>query len=317
MVIGPADVIKDDYDILFVDESHRLSKRKNLTGYKSFDDTSRALDLEPTKTNQLEWVLKSAKYIVLFYDKTQSVKSSDISYEEYENTLKKYNCVINEHILETQMRCEGGDTYLQYIKDIMACKRKERENMDNYDFIIFDDVNLLVETIRKKDDEIGLCKTVAGFSWEWKTKQGNKPKDDISCYDMLIKNGEYDILIENYKYIWNLTNESWVTRQDSHYTIGCIHTTQGYDMNYVGVIFGKEIDYDTENNSIIIDLDEYKDSKVKAGTDKETLKELIINTYTTILARGIKGCYVYAYNKNMQEYLKQFIAPANEVTLEL
>lgn len=316
MVIGPTDVIKDDYDILFVDESHRLSKRKNLTGYKSFDDTSRALGLEPMETNQLEWVLKSAKHIVLFYDKTQSVKSSDISHEDYKNTLAKYNYKKNEHILETQMRCEGGDTYLQYIKDVMACRRKERENMENYDFMIFDDVKLLVETVRKKDDEMGLCKTVAGFSWEWKTKQKNKPHDDMSCYDLLVKNGEYDILIENHQYIWNLTNESWVTRQDSHCTIGCIHTTQGYDMNYVGVIFGKEIDYDFESNSIVINLDEYKDAKVKAGTDEETLKELIINTYTTILARGIKGCYVYAYNQNMQEYLKKFIIPANEVTLK-
>lgn len=302
--------------LTYADESHRLSKRKNLTGYKSFDDVSRSLDLEPTQTNQLEWILKSAKHIVLFYDKSQSVKSSDISYDEYENTLKKYNYVTNEHILETQMRCEGGDTYLQYIKDIMACRRKKYENMENYDFLIFDDVNLLVETVRKKDDEMGLCKTVAGFSWEWTTKQKNKPKDDMSCYDLLVQNGEYDILIENYKYIWNLTNESWVTRQDSHYTIGCIHTTQGYDMNYVGVIFGKEIDYDFDNNSIVIDLEQYKDSKVKAGTDEETLKNLIINTYTTILARGIKGCYVYAYNENMQKYLKQFINPANEVTLE-
>ena len=131
-----------------------------------------------------------------------------------------------------------------------------------------------------------------------------------------IKNGEYDIQIENNRYIWNLTNESWVTRQDSHCTIGCIHTTQGYDLNYVGVIFGKEIDYDFKNNSIIINLDEYKDSKVKAGTNEKILKQLIINTYTTILSRGIKGCYVYAYNKNMQKYLKQFILPANKITLE-
>ena len=316
MVIGPTDVIKEDYDIIFVDESHRLSKRKNLTGYKSFDDVSRTLDLNPTETNQLEWVLKSAKHIVLFYDKTQSVKSSDITHEEYQNTLKKYDYVINEHILETQMRCEGGDSYLRYIKDVMACRRKKRDNIENYDFLIFDDVDLLVETVRKKDDEMGLCKTVAGFSWEWKTKQRNKPKDDMSCYDMLVQKDEYDIMIENHKYIWNLTNESWVTRQDSHWTIGCIHTTQGYDMNYVGVIFGKEIDYDFKKNSIVINLDEYKDSKVKERTDEETLKQLIINTYTTILTRGIKGCYVYAYNKNMQKYLKQFIVPANEVTLE-
>ena len=87
-------------------------------------------------------------------------------------------------------------------------------------------------------------------------------------------------------------------------------------MNYVGVIFGKEIDYDSQTDSIKINLDEYMDTKVKANTEPEVLKNLILNTYTTILARGIKGCYVYAYNENLRNYLKQFIAPANEITME-
>ena len=87
-------------------------------------------------------------------------------------------------------------------------------------------------------------------------------------------------------------------------------------MNYVGLIFGEEIDYDEENNSIVIDLDKYKDKKVKQSTGEEELKKLIINTYTTILARGIKGCYVYACNPELRKYLKRFIATANDVTLE-
>lgn len=315
MVIGPTDVVKDQYDILFVDESHRLSKRKNLTGYKSFDDTCRKLGLEPNSANQLDWIINSAKHVVLFYDQTQTVKSSDLSHGEYKETLEKYKYKIHQHKLKTQMRCEGGDIYLQYIKDVMSCLRKKREKIENYDFFIFDNVNTLVESIRKKDDEMGLCKTVAGFSWEWKTKPNNKPKDDMEYYNTLVQNGEYDILIDGNHYIWNLTNDSWVTRQDSHNTIGCIHTTQGYDMNYVGVIFGKEIDYDFDTKSIVVNLDEYKDSKVKAGTDENTLKKLIMNTYTTILARGIKGCYVYACNPNMQKYLKEYIFPANDITM--
>lgn len=316
MVIGPCDVIKEDYDILFVDESHRLSKRKNLTGYKFFDNTSKALGLNPNNTNQLEWILNSAKHVVLFYDQYQSVKSSDISYKEYQASLNKYGKNIKKHMLETQMRCEGGDSYIKYVKEVMACKRMRRESIENYDFLIFDDVNLLVETIRQKDSQFGLCKTVAGFAWEWKTKQKKKPKDNMQCYDMLVNAGEFDILIENNKYIWNLTSEDWITRQDSHYTIGCIHTTQGYDMNYVGVIFGEEIDYDFEKNSIVIDLSKYMDKKVKYGTDEEVLKKLIINTYTTILTRGIKGCYVYACNPNLQKYLKKYISIANSITLE-
>lgn len=86
-------------------------------------------------------------------------------------------------------------------------------------------------------------------------------------------------------------------------------------MNYCGVIFGEEIDYDPEEKKIIVNLDNFKDKKVKAGTDEKDVKKLIINTYTTILARGIKGCYVYACNPNMQEYLKKYIAHANEVTI--
>ena len=150
MVIAPSDVVKEDYDILVVDESHRLSKRKNLTGYKVFDDTSRGLDLDPMKTNQLEWILKSAKHVVLFYDQYQSVKSSDITYNEYQSSLDAYGNNLRRHKLETQMRCEGADTYLRYIKEIMNANRKNFEKIENYDFMIFDDVNLMVETVRKK-----------------------------------------------------------------------------------------------------------------------------------------------------------------------
>ena len=87
-------------------------------------------------------------------------------------------------------------------------------------------------------------------------------------------------------------------------------------MNYVGVIFGEEIDYNFNTNSIEIDLEKYKDKKVKAGTDERVLKKLILNTYTTILARGIKGCYVYACNPNLKQYLQQYISTANTVTLK-
>lgn len=316
MVIGPSDVVKEDYDILFVDESHRLSKRKNLTGYDSFDKTSRKLGFNPEETNQLEWILKSAKHTVLFYDEYQSVKSSDISHSEYQASLNKYGKNIKRHKLETQMRCEGGEAYIDYVKDIMSCRRKNFEVIENdYEFCLFDDVSIMIESIRKKDAEYGLCKTVAGFAWEWKTKPKGKPKDDMKYYDYLVKNGKYDILIENHPYIWNLTNEDWITREDSRYTIGCIHTTQGYDMNFVGVIFGEEIDYNPATNALEINLDKYMDKKVKQSTDEETLKQLILNTYTTIMTRGIKGCYVYACNSNMKKYLRQFIARANKVTV--
>lgn len=150
MVIGPCDVVKEDYDILFVDESHRLSKRKNLTGYGSFDSTSRKLGLDPNETNQLEWVLNCAKHVVLFYDQYQAVKSSDLTASEYQDTLNKYSVNLNHHELKTQMRCKGGAPYIEYIKAIMNCTNTAFKTIENYDFLLFDDPNKLIEEIRKK-----------------------------------------------------------------------------------------------------------------------------------------------------------------------
>ena len=316
MVIGPLDVIKQEYDILVVDESHRLSKRKNLTNYRDFDKVCKELNMDKNVCNQLDWILASAKHTVLFYDKFQSIKSSDITYNEYQNSLNSYREHLKEHILTTQMRCEGGDSYINYVKSIMNCSCGGFKNIENYKFLLFDDVNEMINIVREKDEEVGLSKTVAGFSWEWKTKPQKKLKDDLDYYNKLVADGKFDISIGDYKYIWNLASEDWVTREDSRYTIGCIHTTQGYDLNYVGVIFGEEIDYDKKKKSIVINLDNFKDGKVKQNTDAKIVEELIINTYTTILARGIKGSFVYACNPNMKDYLKQYIASANETTIQ-
>lgn len=315
MVIGPNDVVKKHYDVLFVDEAHRLKRRKNLTGFGAYDKTCEKLGLDKYETNQLEWILKSAKHVVLFYDENQSVKSSDITYKEFKSTYKRCANPIWPYVLQTQMRCEGGDSYIKYIRQIMDGTVGKFKAIDNYDFLMFDDVNHMVETIRRKDLEMGLCKTVAGFAWDWKTKQKGTVPNNMDCYNRLVANGEYDIEIDGHKYIWNLANNDWINRQDSTYTIGCIHSSQGYDMNYCGVIFGNEIDYDPVKGKIIVKLENFKDKKVKAGTDEEDVKKLIINTYTTILARGIKGCYVYACNPNLQEYLRKYIAHANDITI--
>ena len=315
MIIGPNDVVKKKYDVLFVDEAHRLKRRKNLTGYKAYDDVCGKLGLDKYETNQLEWILKSARHVVLFYDENQSVKSSDITYRDFKATYTRNANPIWYHVLQTQMRCEGGDSYINYVKQIMECTVSKFKTIENYDFLIFDDVNDMVKTIRSKDNELGLSKTVAGFAWDWRTKPKCSVPDNMDYYNNLVANSEYDIEIDGYKYIWNLANNDWINRKDSTYTIGCIHSSQGYDMNYCGVIFGEEIDYNPEENKIFVKLENFKDKKVKAGTDEEDVKQLIINTYTTILARGIKGCYVYACNPNLQKYLKKYIAHANDITI--
>ena len=318
MVITPYSVISKDYDILFVDESHRLARRKNLPQpslYKKYDDICNHFGLDSETANQLDWVVRSSKYAVLFYDKDQSIKSTDITYNDYQNSLNPYRSIIKEYTLKSQMRCAGGDAYIDYIKDIMNCTATKFKAINNFRFEIYRNVDKMVARIRDLDyafldagNDNNLCKVVAGYSWNWATKpeEDNVP-DDFNKYNDIVSSGAYDIEMQGYHYIWNLTTEKWIPRHDSHYTIGCIHTTQGFDLNYVGVIFGKEIDYNPVTNEIEIDLTEFKDNNVKQGCDEDTVKRFIINTYTTMMARGIKGCYVCAYHQNLQTYLEQFI----------
>ena len=104
-----------------------------------------------------------------------------------------------------------------------------------------------------------------------------------------------------------MNNKEFIISENAINEIGCIHTLQGYDLNYVGVILGKEIDYDKANNRLVINLDKFYDKYVKQQSDYETVYNYIINSYKVIMSRGIKGCFVYACNKNMQEYLEKFI----------
>ena len=309
MVISPYDLKKEQYDILFVDESHRLFRRKNLgNAYKNFDNTCSILGFDKNIHSQLDWVIKQGKYNVLFYDEDQSIRSTDITHNDYINTINNSGKTLSAFTLSTQMRCEGGDTYIQYLKNVINCSQDDFEDISNYDFKLFDEVDNMINSIRSLDSKLGLCRTVAGYSWKWVTKPAaKKPKDDMKTYKSIVAAGKYDILIQGHKYIWNLTTEDWITRQDSPFTIGCIHTTQGFDLNYVGVIFGEEIDYDKTSNSLTVDLTKFYDKGAKIGCNPDDIKKYIINTYTTFMARGIKGCYVYACNKNLQEYLENFI----------
>lgn len=307
MVLSPYEVKKEEYDILFVDESHRLFRRKNLGRYNNFDATCESLGFDKNSSTQLDWILKRGKYNVLFYDEDQSIKSTDITHQQYHDTLRRSGKSIRRFSLTTQMRCAGGDAFITYLKNIMECRQTSFEDIANYEFRMFDDIDEMVQKVKDLNDKYGLCRTVAGYSWEWVTKPKKPPKDDMTEYNRILSSGKYDISIQGKHYIWNLATERWISRKDSPYTIGCIHTTQGFDLNYVGVIFGEEINYDPVSNSITVNLNNFYDKNVKNGCTEEVVKRYIKNTYTTIMARGIKGCYVYACNTNMKAYLGKYI----------
>ncbi len=176
--------------------------------------------------------------------------------------------------------------------------------MENYEFKLYDDVDKMISDIKKLDKKYGLCRNAAGYSWEWISK-------NYKDYKKVVSDGKQDIQIGPYKYVWNMNNQEFILSENSINEIGCIHTLQGYDLNYIGLIFGREIDYNPDTNSIEINLDLFYDKYVKQGCDRQTVENFILNSYKVIMTRGIRGCFVYAYNDNLKQYLKKFIKTEN------
>ena len=300
MVINPSDTfkLKEKYDLLIVDEAHRLRKYKNISWMGAFKKNNQKLGLDDNGT-ELDWIIANSKNQLFFYDSAQSIKPSDVDSEKFEKLLSDKNSLKLE--LQSQMRVKGGNNYIQFVDDLLNINilRKTKYREENYDLLFFDNFKDLHIELSKKENEFGLCRMIAGYSWPWKSN----PKIDPPP-----PNTTTDIDLDGLKFKWNSTDKDWINSSNAFNEIGCIHTTQGYDLNYAAVIFGKEIDFDKKTNTLIIYPDKYFDINGKKGlSDSNILKSYIINIYKTIMYRGIKGTFIYACNPGLQEYLKEHI----------
>lgn len=285
MIIGPHDVVKEEYDLLIVDEAHRLKRRVNLTNFPSYDSVNLQLGLK--EGTQLDWIMKSSRNQIFFYDSNQSILPADIRSEE----LRNYQ--FQSYELISQMRVRGGEDYIKYIRDILNVEQKGRIPFSNYEFKIFDDVRDMVGLIKEKNKEHGLSRLLAGYAWEWKTKNNEYI--------------DYDIDIEGVRLKWNSVTEDWVNSPNAINEVGCIHTIQGYDLNYAGVIIGPEVSYDDFKEEIVVDKNKYLDfNGRRAISDLNELEIYIKNIYKTLLTRGLYGTYIYAVDEKLREYLKRF-----------
>lgn len=290
MVIGPAQLQKEVYDIVLVDESHRLSRRKGITNYRAYDAVNEKLGL-PEEATQLDWVLKQSKSRVLFYDSKQSIKPADVPEEVFQQ-LKEESMVVK---LRSQMRVTAGIDYINFIDDVMHCRASDAPEIPkDYDLRLFESFQDLHDALDEKEREMGLCRKVAGYGWKWVSKGKDSDLNDIE--------------IEGLSFKWNSETSDFINSPNAPKEVGCIHTTQGYDLNYVGVIVGNEVTYNPELNRIEVIKENYFDSKGKGGIkNPEELREYILNIYKTILYRGIKGCYIYVCDPRLRAYfVKRF-----------
>ncbi|MBR5962137.1 MAG: DUF2075 domain-containing protein [Clostridia bacterium] len=307
--------IDEPFDLLVCDEAHRLRRRAALSQYPAYDKVNQKLNL-PKDATELDWIIRSSKMQVLFYDSAQSVRPSDIPKDDFIHVLNSQD---NRQILNltSQLRCLGGDDYIQYVHEVLnyegfltgqslqdsgSAVLKEEGNLwlaphgefKDYTLKFYDDVDEMMDEINILNKKYALCCAVAGYAWEWVTR--GEPKDTIKR-DINIGKG----------YLWNRTYTDWINSDRLPYEIGCIHTVQGYDLNYVGVIFGPEIYYDKKTKRIEVDKNNYKDNLGKAvGNDYEALRSYILNIYATLLTRGIHGALVYVCDPDLREYLRSY-----------
>lgn len=294
MVIGPSDLARRHYDIVLVDESHRLRKRTNLGAYYgAFDRACAALGLDKNTCSEVDWVVRQSRKAIFFYDEGQTIKPSDADASDFQAIKSSSDSKVMR--LVSQFRVQGGQHYVEFIDDLLNVRLPAAAKFSSrgYEFLVFDDMSDLVGEIEQRDRVHGLARMIAGYAWPWVSKDN----PDV-----------YDIEIADVRLRWNSVAFDWINSPNAVREVGCIHTTQGYDLNYAGIIFGHEIRYDKNLGKIVIDADRYHDRNGKqAIEDPEDLKRYILNIYKTIMLRGIKGTFVYACDEGLRSYLKQHI----------
>lgn len=283
------EAISDDFDCLIVDEAHRLNEKSGM--------------FQNLGENQVKEIINAAKTSIFFVDDFQMVTTKDIgSTNEIKKWCRYFDAEVYEDSLLSQFRCNGSDSYLSWIDNVLEINLEATDDFDfDYDIRICDSPEEVRELILEKNKINNKSRMVAGYCWNW-IKEG-KNNSDI-----------HDIQIGDFGMSWNLGSSStWAIDPESVNEIGCIHTCQGLEFDYVGVIIGEDLRYD---DGIITDFTKRArtDQSLKGlkGLYKKNKEEalkiadrIIKNTYRTLLTRGQKGCYIYCVDKDLQEYLKK------------
>lgn len=283
---------ENEFDVLIVDEAHRLNAKSGM--------------FQNLGENQIKEIIKASKFSIFFIDESQKVTLKDIgSIEEIQKYIRNTNAESELMELESQFRCNGSDGYIAWLDDVLDIRKTaNNDGFDlDYDIRICNTPNEVRDLIFEKNKIKNKARLLAGYCWNWIADGKNK-------------SNVYDITIPEYNFAmsWNLGNsQTWAIDSESVNEIGCIHTAQGLEFDYVGVIIGDDLRY--ENNQIITDV--AKRAKTDQSTKgiktmnvknpekaKKIADEIIKNTYRTLMTRGQKGCYIYCTNKNLSNYLK-------------
>lgn len=280
---------RDTFDLLLVDESHRLTEKSGMFSNKG--------------ENQMKELINAAKCTVFFIDEDQRVTFRDIgSKAQIRHWAEAKGAEVHEFELVSQFRCSGSDGYMAWLDNVLDIRETANTTLDtkSYQFKVFDSPEAMHAAIAKKNHK-NRARVVAGYCWPWNSK------NDTSQMDIVIG--------DKYRHQWNLASNSmvWIIAPDSIEQVGCIHTCQGLEVDYIGVIIGPDLI--VRNGRVITDATQrssmdqtIKGYKTQAKKDsiaaKEKADRIIKNTYRTLMTRGLKGCYLYCTDAETAEYFR-------------
>jgi len=280
---------ENTFAALLVDEAHRLNEKSGL--YSNLGE------------NQIKELISASRFNVFFIDEAQRVTLKDIgSVETINQWADKLQSTVTELDLSSQFRCNGSDGYLAWIDNTLQIRETANPTLEDidYDVKVFDDPNELRKAIFQKNRINNKARMVAGYCWEWASKK------DKTTMDIIIPE-------HNFEAQWNLTDDGslWLIAEKSVEQIGCIHTCQGLELDYIGVIIGN--DFVIRDGEVVIQPLEHPGrdkalSGIRGWLKKEpeaalaAATEVIKNTYRTLMTRGQKGCYIYCTDQETLEY---------------
>lgn len=283
------DVEPNLFDALIVDEAHRLNEKSGLYGNLG--------------ENQIKELIGASKCTVFFIDEAQRVTLADIGSKA---TIRRYaqakGAIVEEYSLASQFRCSGSDGYLAWLDNALQIRQTANDqlNLESYEFQIFNDPQALHDAIKARNSA-NKARVVAGYCWPWLSK-----KDAYAD----------DIVIGDYRRQWNLSQDGslWIVAPQSVEQVGCIHTCQGLEVDYIGVIIGPDLI--VRNGRVVTEpgqrdrfdksIKGYKKlSKVNPELAQRETEAIIKNTYRTLMTRGMKGCYLYCTDPETAAYFQQ------------
>lgn len=287
------------YEVLIVDEAHRLKTSAHM--YKG--------------KNMVEDLVRAAKVTVFFVDETQQVQWADIgSVAEIKKAAAKYGARCHPPMkLAAQFRCNGSDAYLNWLDDTLQIRSTadyDRWGDTQYEFKVFDQAEDLYKALLAKNQN-NKARLVAGYSWEWPS-QGRRRGTTAAHVEA-----------DSLRLPWNFDGENWATSKDGISQAGCIHTSQGLEFDWLGVLIGGDLIYRDERVKGDVSKRAKTDGSLKgwkrdlkAAEDDSVAQQVVLDrvdliiksTYKVLLSRGRMGCYVWCADPALRDYFKARLA---------